>query len=103
MVSIYGTVINKSCDGFYVLIEHGPKSKIVKVLSDLDVDNGDRVEILGVLQNEITPEEIIVYKNGLINSIFIRSAIAIPIVAFVFFKYWTFDFRQKGFRRGKDA
>jgi len=30
IVSIYETVINKSCDGFYVLIEHGSKSKIVK-------------------------------------------------------------------------
>lgn len=104
MVSIYGIVINKSCDGFYILIEHGPKSKIIKVLSNLDVDNGDRVEILGVLQkDEITPEKIIVYKKWSYYSIFIRSAIAIPIVVYVFFKYWTFDFKEMKFRRRKNA
>jgi len=90
--------------GFIILIEHGPKSKIIKVLSDLDVDDGDRVEILGVLQKgEITPENIIVYKKWSYYSIFIRSAIAIPIVVYVFFKYWTFDFRKMKFKRRKDA
>ena len=104
VVSIYGTVINKSYDGFYILIEHGPKSKIVKVLSNLDVEEGDRVEVLGLLQsNAITPEKIIVYKKWSYYSIFIRSAIAIPIVLYVFFKYWTFDFKEMKFRRRKDA
>ena len=84
-VSIYGTVINKGYDGFYILIEHGPKSKIVKVLSDLDVD---------------TLEKIIVYKKWSYYSIFIRPAIAIPIVVYVFFKYWTFDLKEIG---GKNA
>ncbi|AGK60093.1 hypothetical protein Asulf_00057 [Archaeoglobus sulfaticallidus PM70-1] len=103
-VSIYGVVINKSYDGFYILIEHGPKNKAVKVLSDLDVENGDRVEVLGLLQkDEIIPEKIIVYKKWSYYSIFIRSVIAIPIVVFIFFKYWRFDFRQKRFRRRKNA
>ena len=103
-VSIYGTVVNRSYDGFYILIEHGPKSKILKVLSDLDVEKGDRIEVLGSLQKDvITPEKILVYKKWSYYSIFIRSALAIPIVVYVFLKYWTFDFREMEFRRKRDA
>ena len=67
----------------------------MRVLSDPSVERGDRVEILGLLQkDEITPEKIIVYKKWSYYSIFIRLAIAIPIVAYVFFRYWTFDLRE---------
>ena len=40
-VSLHGTVVNRSYDGLYILIEHGSKSKILKVVSDLDVESGD--------------------------------------------------------------
>jgi hypothetical protein len=101
-VSIGGVVVNSN--EFYILVEHGSKSRVIRVLSDLDVEKGDRVEVLGLLQkDEITPEKIIVYRKWSYYSIFIRSAIAIPLVAYVFFKYWTFDFRQMRFRRRKNA
>lgn len=103
-VSVYGTVVNRSYDGLYILIEHGSKSKILKVVSDLDVESGDRVEVLGLLQkDEITPEKIIVYRKWFYYSVFIRSGIAVPIIVYVFLKYWTFDFKKMKFRRRKDA
>lgn len=103
-VSIGGTVISKDSDSFYILVKHGHKSKTIKVLSDLNVEKGDRVEVLGLLQqNKIVPEKTMVYKKWSYYSIFIRSALAIPIVAYTFFKYWSFDLREMKFRRKKNA
>jgi|Deesub1362A_J573_1020465.scaffolds.fasta_scaffold02594_5 hypothetical protein len=106
-VSIGGTVITvigKDSSGFYILVEHGHKSKTIKILSNFNVEKGDKVEVLGLLhQDKITPEKIMVYKKWSYYSIFIRSALAIPIVAYVFLKHWRFDLRDMRFKRRKNA
>ncbi|RLI78676.1 hypothetical protein DRP04_09870 [Archaeoglobales archaeon] len=103
-VHVYGTVTNKTQDCFYILIEHGKDAKILKVVSSLDVAGGDRMEILGELKNGVlTPEKTIVYKKWSYYSIFIRSAISIPIVIYVFFKHWSFDLSEFRFKRRDNA
>lgn len=103
-VSIHGTVSNTSSDGFYIRVTHGSKSKIINVLSEINVESGDRVEVLGLLQrDEIIPEKLIVYKKWSYYSVFIRSILALSIVVYLFFKYWACDLRGMKFRRRKDA
>jgi hypothetical protein len=103
-VSIDGEVINKSSDSFYILIKRGAESRILEVKSGVEIETGDRVEVLGILyQDEIVPERMIVYKKWSHRLIFIRSAIAIPIVAYIFLRYWTFDLKGMRFRRREDA
>ncbi len=100
VVSVHGFVINRTDGGFYILIEYRGKERVIEVMSDLDVGRDDRVEVLGYLKDDrIFPEKIIVYRKWSYYSIFIRSAIAIPIVLYFFFKYWRFDFGEMMFRR----
>lgn len=98
-VSLFGVVSGE--DNFSIVIEHGSKSRQITVLSSSEVNNGDRVEVLGIMQsaNIVDTEEIIVYDKWSYNSIFIRSAFAIPILAVVFFSYWSFSLREFRFRR----
>jgi hypothetical protein len=102
-VSIYGTVINKSNDGFTLRIRYESESKILNVLSPEIVDSRDRVEVLGVLEgDEIIPEKIIVYKQWSYYSLYIRSVIGLFLVVYLFFTYWTFDIGGMRFRRRND-
>ena len=99
-VSICGTVINKSPDGFTLRIRYESESKIVNVLSPVNVEGGDSVEVLGLLQrDEIITEKIIVYRQWSYYSVFIRSVIALPIVVYQFFIYLIFYFIGLKFRR----
>lgn len=98
-VSLFGAV--SGGDNFSILIEHGSESKEIEVLSDTKVELGDKVEVLGVMQNSNTlqAEDVMVYDKWSYNLIFIRSAFAIPILAVVFFRYWSFSLREVRFRR----
>lgn len=98
-VSLFGVVNNE--DKFSITIEYGDKSREIEVLSAIEVDEGDRVEVLGVMEdaNTVKAEEVIVYDKWSYNSIFIRSAFAIPILAVVFFRYWSFNLKEFRFRR----
>ena len=64
------------------------------------VDVGDRVEVLGTLEPgyRITAEKIIVSKEWKYYFIFVRSIVAIPLVLFLFFRNWKFDFKRFEFR-----
>lgn len=98
-VSLFGVVSDEN--NFSITIEYGDKSREIEVLSPRKVDEGDKVEVLGVMQDTDTVDagEIIVYDKWSYNSIFIRSAFAIPILAVVFFRYWSFSWREFRLRR----
>lgn len=98
-VSLFGAVSDK--DNFSIIIQHGSKSREIEVLSASEVDVGDRVEVLGVMEDADTvdAEEVMVYEGWSYNLIFIRSAFAIPILILVFFRYWSFSLREFRFRR----
>jgi len=53
-VSVHGTVLHTSDDGFTVRITHGSASKLLKVLSPgaPPVARGDKVEVLGVRHSD---------------------------------------------------
>jgi hypothetical protein len=103
MACINGIIIGKDSDGFELLLKQGSRSKQVKVLSDSVVDAGDVVEILGVLTHEeVVPLKMLIQKSWSYRFIFIRSMFAIPILAYLFLKLWTFDFIKMGVRK-KDA
>jgi hypothetical protein len=99
-VSTGGKVVNLSHDSFYIVVTYGSESRMLKVLSDEDVAYGDRVRVLGLLHSdEIRPEKMMIYRKWSYYSIYIRSVIAIPLVLYLFFKYWTFDLRAMRFKR----
>lgn len=104
LVSIGGQVSGTFPGGFHLLIKHGSERIIVGVLSDINVSDGDMAEVLGTLRDgEIIPDKIIVQENWACRSIFLRSMLAVPIVLYLFFRSWTFDFRKMGFRRREGA
>lgn len=98
-VSLFGVVSDEN--NFSIKIHYGSKSREIEVLPPVEVDKGDMVEVLGVMRdaNIVDAEEVIVYDKWSYNSIFIRSAFAIPILAVVFFSYWSFSLREFRFRR----
>lgn len=102
-VSIYGTVLQTSDDGFTLRITHGSASKILTVLSQEGVPpvaRGDKVEVLGVRHSdELVPEMMIVLKQWSHYAVYLRSVAGLAITLVVFFRYWTFDFRALQFRR----
>ncbi len=99
-VSIGGVVIGAET----IRIEYGSSEKEIIVHSDDAMNKGDFVEILGVLHgNEIVPEKIIVYEKWSYYGIFIRSAIVIPIMLYLFFRYWIFDTAEMIIRRREHA
>lgn len=98
-VSLFGVV--NHADNFSITIEYGDKSRGIEVISPRKVDEGDKVEVLGVMLDAdiIEAEEVMVYDGWSYNFIFIRSAFAIPVLALVFFRYWSFSLREFRFRR----
>lgn len=104
LVSISGQVSGIFPGSFYLLVKHGSESIIIGALSGVEVSEGDMVEVLGTLRDGgIIPDKIIVQENWAYRSIFLRSILAVPIVLYLFFRSWTFDFRKMGFRRREDA
>ncbi len=87
-ISVYGVF-----NGEGLVISHGGDSKVLEVQSLSEVERGDRVEVLGLLEDESTvdAEKVIIYPKWTYYSIFIRSVVAIPLVLLVFFRNWSFS------------
>jgi hypothetical protein len=82
---------------FQLLEKYDGKTVTFTVLrSNVDVDIGDKVEVLGTLNPDyqISAEKIIVLKRWKYVFIFIRSFIALIFLVFVFMRNWKFDFNH---------
>ena len=96
-VSVSGTVVDRSDEAFTLRLTHGSKSKIITVISPVPVASGDKVEVLGVLGDELIPEEMIVSTKWSHHALYLRSLLGLALVLFVFKKYWAFDRRSLRF------
>ena len=101
-VSVYGTVIAVGDEAFTLRLTHGSASKIMLVLSPVLVANGDKVEVLGVINGDeltLIPEDMIISKKWSHHALYLRSLVGLAITLVVFFRYWTFDVRSLRFSR----
>ncbi|MDI6886178.1 MAG: hypothetical protein QMD22_07550 [archaeon] len=101
--SISGEVVGVPSTTFQLLERYDDKNAIFTVLPDsnVDVDIGDKVEVLGSLgpDYQISAEKIIVLKRWKYEFTFIRSLIALILLVFIFLRNWKFDFKLKLFRK----
>lgn len=101
--SISGEVVGVYSTTFQLIDKCNDKNIIFTVLPDsnvdVDIDMGDKVEVLGTLNQDyqISAEKIIVTKKWKLEFVFIRSFIAIILLIFVFMMNWKFDFKRIGF------
>jgi len=86
--SISGEVVGVHSTTFRLLERYDSKTITFTVLpgSNVDVDIGDKVEVLGTLNQDyqISAEEIIVSKKWKHEFVYIRSFIALILLLFVF-------------------
>ena len=106
-VSVSGEVVGVHSTAFQLLKKYdkGSKTTIFTILpdSDVDVDIGDKVEVLGSLgpDYQIYAEKIIVSKRWKHEFVYIRSFIALIFLILVFMRNWEFNIKRKEFvRRG---
>lgn len=97
-VALFGKVVDADKGSFNLL----KKEVIFSVLSEVSVQEGDWVEVLGTLGPDyrVTAEKIIVYKKWKYHFISIRSALAIPLLLFILLRNWRLDIRQLRLIRG---
>jgi len=93
--SISGDVVGVHSTTFQLLEKCDGKNTIFTVLPDshVDVDIGDKVEILGILgpDYQISAEKIIVSKKWKHEFVYVRSFIALILLIFVFMRNWKFN------------
>ena len=102
-VALFGKVVDADKGSFNLLLHYARKKEVIfSVLSEVSVQEGDRVEVLGTLGPDyrVTAEKIIVYKNWKYHFISIRSALAIPLLLFILLRNWRVDIRQLRLIRG---
>jgi len=87
-VSVSGTVVDRSDEAFTLRLT---------IISLVPVASGDKVEVLGVLGDELIPEEMIISTKWSHHAIYLRSLLGLALVLIVFVKYWTFDRRSLRF------
>lgn len=101
--SISGEVVGVHSTTFQLLEKCDDKNTIFVVLPNthVDVDIGDKVEVLGILKTDyqISTERIIVSKRWKHDFIYIRSFIALIFLIFVFMRNWKFDLMHIEFVR----
>jgi hypothetical protein len=85
------------------LEKYNGKNAIFTVLpnSHVDVDIGDKVEVLGSLNTDyqIYAEKIIVSKRWKHEFIYIRSFIALILLVLIFMRNWKFNIKRMEFVR----
>ena len=87
-VSVSGTVVDRSDEAFTLRLT---------IISLVPVASGDKVEVLGVLGDELIPEEMIISTKWSHHAIYLRSLLGLALVLFVFARHWTFDRRSLRF------
>ena len=94
LVFIDGTVIKPNNKGFY-LRDKNNLDIVYNVISGKHVQPDDNVQLLGILGPNYTIKSTRIYvetKWGYEFIIF-RSALALIVLLFIFFRYWKFDFK----------
>lgn len=101
MVAVSGRVIQIFPDGFYLEDNYEGKPVTYKIKSDAKVAPGDRSQVLGILgpDYQITAREMKVTEKWSYYFLLLRSFIAFLFLAFIFHRYWRFDFKEKEFVR----
>ena len=101
--SISGEVVGVHSTTFQLLEKYDGKTITFMVLpnSHVDVDIGDKVEVLGSLNPDyqISAEKIIVSKKWKYEFVYVRSIVALILLIFVFMRNWKFDIKLKLFRK----
>lgn len=100
MALISGEVSATSPDGFLLEINSGARSRTIEIESDVEVGKGDHAEVLGlILEGKMYPEKMVVKDRWSYLAIFIISALALPLIGYLFFRSWFFDFEIWRFRK----
>ena len=101
--SISGEVVGVHSATFQLLEREDGENTIFVVLpnSNVDVDIGDKVEVLGILgpDYQISAEKMIVSKRWKHEFVYIRSFIALIFLIFVFMRNWKFNIKRMEFVR----
>ena len=101
--SISGEVVGVHSATFQLLEREDGENTIFVVLpnSNVDVDIGDKVEVLGTLNHDyqISAEKMIVSKRWKHEFVYIRSFIALIFLIFVFMRNWKFNIKRMEFVR----
>jgi hypothetical protein len=102
MVEVGGDVKKISSDGFTLDENYKGTLMSFKILSNVSVGVGDKVNILGILGPNNTIyhiDKIVVSELWKYYFILIRSFLAMIFLIILFFNYWTFDKSKFLFRR----
>jgi len=87
-------------DGFLLEIKSGARSRTIEIESDVKVEKGDHAEVLGlILEGQMYPKKMVVKDRWSYLAIFIISALALPLIGYLFFRSWIFDFEIMRFRK----
>jgi len=102
-VSVAGDVLDVQSDSFTILDEYHGTDVIYTIFSTEKPSVGDKVEVLGVLENDniVFASKLLVISDFDYNFMLLRSFIALLIFLFFFRRYWRFDFKKFEFRRLK--
>lgn len=92
IVSVSGTVTQTFPHGFYMQDHYADKKVTFKVYSDINVNPGDKSQVLGVLgvDYQITPSKIIIADAWIYYFVLVRSLVAFFFLLFIFNRYWRF-------------
>lgn len=102
LVFISGSVVRPNNNGFY--LRDGYNHDIIyKVISGKNVEPGDYVQLLGILGPSYTIKSTraAVETSWGYEFILFRSALALIVLIFIFFRYWKFDFKTFELTRRK--
>lgn len=101
LVFIEGTAIKQNKDGFY--LRNNNWDIEYKIISGKHIEPGDNVQLLGILGPSYTIKSIrvVVEPTWGFEFIIFRSALALIVLIFIFFRYWKFDFKTFELARRK--
>jgi len=102
VVNVGGRVTNISANQFQIQENYHGQNIILSINSSTPVKLEDNVNVVGVLGPNYTITQVELVKvNEYWKYLFVllRSFLAGIILIFIFFRYWTFDWKSFEFRR----
>ncbi len=101
LVAVSGKVTETFSGGFYLEDNFEGKSVTFMILSDAKVSPGDRNQVLGVLgpNYQITATQMKLTEKWSYEFMLLRSFLAFLFLAFIFHRYWRFNFKDWEFTR----